>query len=550
MTERIGHADRLVGWVSDESYLALAGVRIEVDQDGEAVAQLRSSASGRFATDLPPGDYRLVFAHPGFGSKSVATTVPIAGPLQVRMLSDALVGFVWPRWVRSRERAELRFHAAEPYRLSLWRYGADKQFVRLLGWFDEHGPRSVMQITPDGDYTPTGVEWNRVGYGGNPHHSLMLEAPAAGGLHYVHAETESGAFFGAPWIVAPDSPSAPIAVLHSTNTWNAYNAFGGRSNYINAAGLPDRPIVNSRQDLGRYSEVMLSEWSPPDEDYPALSFERPEVANSVPPHERPEDPMRGRLSSSMAPAEWRLLAWLEREGFAYDTYADQQLHDGTLALSGYRILVICVHPEYWSRRMFERVQAFVASGGRLVSLGGNCLNCEVELPDGRSMRCRTQLTSDDGSLGMPHPGDPAVWFDSRFHRTVGPEAELLGSATTETGIMTAAPYRTLDASHWVFEGTDLRDGDVFGTESQHERCSGGASGHETDKRTEQTPASFHTVAKGLNPDDGGADILVREGIASEPGAVFSVGSITFVASLLVDDAISAITRNVLSRFLG
>ena len=58
----------------------------------------------------------------------------------------------------------------------------------------------------------------------------------------------------------------------------------------------------------------------------------------------------------MAPAEWRLLAWLEREGFAYDLFADQQLHDGTLDLAAYRVLVISVHPEYWSRRMLERVR--------------------------------------------------------------------------------------------------------------------------------------------------------------------------------------------------
>lgn len=542
-----GAPKTLIGWVSDEWYSALADVMVEIEQDGRAVEQVRSSASGRVETTAPAGDYRLTLAHPGFGSKTVDTQVaPDAPPLSLRLLSDDLVGFVWPRWVRSGEQAELRFHGTEPYRLSLWRYGAEKSFLRLLGWFDEHGPRSVMQITPDGDYTPGGVEWNRVGYGGNPHHSLMITAPEVGGLHYVHAETESGAFFSAPWIVAPAQPSAPIAVLHSTNTWNAYNAFGGRSNYINSVGLPSRPIVNSRQHLPRYGDNALGEWSSPNADYPPLSFERPEPANAVPRDERPEDPMRGRLSSSMAPAEWRLLAWLERESFAYDTYGDQQLHDGTLDLSAYKVLIISVHPEYWSRRMFERVADWVAAGGRLVSLGGNCINCEVELPDGRTMRCRTQLIPTDGSLGMRDPDDPDVWFDSRFHRTATAEAHVLGAATTETGIMTAAPYRVLDASHWVFEGTGLRDGDEFGSRSLQERCSGGASGHETDKRTAQTPADFLTLAKGLNPDDGGAEILIRE--TEGAGAVFNTGSITYVASLLVDDDVSTVTRNVLTRF--
>ena len=541
----------LVGWVSDERSLALAGVHVELEQDGRLVAQVRSTASGRVVADVPDGEYRIGLAREGFGSKWVSARLgPDEPPLSLRLLSDAPLGFVWPRWVRAGEQAELRFHAVEPYRLSLWRYGLEREHVRILGWYDEHGPRTVMQVTPDGDYTQTGVGWNRVGYGGNPHHSFLVAAPERSGLYYVHAETESGGFFGAPWVVAPGPgmPSAQIAVVASTNTWNAYNAFGGRSNYVNAAGLPARPTLNARQELARFDASALGEWGHPDADYPPLSFERPEPANVVPRDARPADPIAGRLASSHAPAEWRLLAWLEREGFDYDLFADQQLHDGTLDLAAYRVLVISVHPEYWSRRMLDRVSRWVEDGGRFVVLGGNCVNCEVELADdGRSMRCLTQLTSTDGSLGMPDGADPSVWYDSRFHRTARPEASLLGLATTETGIMTAAPYRVADGAsgHWAFAGTRLRDGDVFGSASLHERCPGGASGHETDKRTAQTPEDTRLLAKGLNPDEGGAEVVIREGAGH--GAVFNVGSITWVSSLLVDEAVSAITRNVLMR---
>ena len=107
-----------------------------------------------------------------------------------------------------------------------------------------------MQITPDGDYTQTGVDWNKIGYG-RPHHTQLVAGPERSGLYYLHAKTESGAFFSFPWVVAPAKPQAPIAVLASTNTWNAYNNFGGRSNYINATGLPPQPVVNARLDLIR-----------------------------------------------------------------------------------------------------------------------------------------------------------------------------------------------------------------------------------------------------------------------------------------------------------
>lgn len=50
----------------------------------------------------------------------------------------------------------------------------------------------------------------------------------------------------------------------------------------------------------------------------------------------------------------------------------------------------------------------------------------------------------------------------------------------------------------------------------------------------------------MNPDNGGADMVYFEQGA---GAVFSVGSITWVSSLFPDDRVSRITRNVIERFL-
>ena len=101
--------------------------------------------------------------------------------------------------------------------------------------------------------------------------------------------------------------------------------------------------------------------------------------------------------------------------------------------------------------------------------------------------------------------------------------------------------------HWVFAGTGLKTGDVFGKASLHRRCPGGASGHETDKRSASSPPGTRVLARGLNPDDGGAEMILFE--TSSGGAVFSVGSINYVASLPVDPAVSQITATVLQRFL-
>ncbi|HZM04017.1 MAG TPA: N,N-dimethylformamidase beta subunit family domain-containing protein [Candidatus Saccharimonadales bacterium] len=558
----------LIGYVSNENYSAIADVIVEFDQDGQRKAQVRSSPRGAIDADIPPGTYRITLAKEGFGSKSTIEQVDPARPLQVRLVSDSLYGYVWPKWIEGGQKGEFRVHSPKPYHLSLWRYGLKKELAQPIGWFDEHGPRPNLQTLPNGDFTQTGVGWNRYGYskkykadgtcaehGTDTIHcthrcfyqNQLIAAPQRSGLYYFHAETESGDFVSFPWVVAPAKPQAAIAVIASTNTWNAYNNFGGRSNYINSTQLPPQPTVDARRDLSRFTSD-ASVWEAPDAEYRPLSFERPEPFNHIPKQTEVTDPIQGRQPCHLAPAEWRLLGWLEREGFDYDFYSDYQLDCGRLNLDAYQILIISTHPEYWSREAYDKVKDWVFNrGGKLMYLGGNGIDCEVEFVNESTMRCKTWHPRSSASPILTDP-QTGKTFDCRFHFKGESPAALLGVVFTEAGAATSAPYRVVDSSHWVFSSTGLKNGDIFGAHSLHERCPGGASGHETDKRTSSSPANTMLLARGLNVDGGGAEMIFFE--TSGQGAVFSVGSITWPASVLVDAAVSKITRNVLERFLG
>jgi hypothetical protein len=525
----------LIGYVSDERYVALPDVWFEFAKEGRRYGT-RSTASGAVEVDLEQGLYEVTLCKPGFGPKRIALALPTEGPHQFRLLSETLLGYAWPKWVKSGEKSEFRVHSPEAYKVSLWRYGWTKELVRPIGWFDEHGPDATRQITPDGDYTQAGVQWNKFGYS-SPHHKQLIAAPERSGLFCFHVETKSGRFFSFPWIVAPQTPQSKVAVLASNITWNAYNNFGGRSNYIHPDRFPPTPTVNARLELRRYTDPTHTNYDAI--DYDPLSFDRPEPINDIPKHESVTDPIEGRAACHVAPAEWRLLGWMEREGFTYDYYAETQLHFGQLNLDDYKVLVISTHPEYWSRAMYDRLKAWIFErGGRLMYLGGNGLNCDVEFLDEA-----TCIYRNEEGRRLTEPGSR---FESRFHLRHESEANLLGVVYTETGIMTAAPFQARDADHWAFAGTGLANGDVFGRNCQHERVPGGASGHETDKRSPSSPKNTRLLAKGLNPDDGGAEMVIHE-----PGggaAVFSAGSICWPSSLLVDEAVSRITANVLRRF--
>ena len=526
----------LVGYVSDERYVALPGVLLEFE-DGTASYEARSRASGAVHCDLPPGEYTATLQKAGYGAKRVQMTAWPGRPYHFRLLSDCLLGYAWPRCVRFGERAEFRVHSVEPYKLELWRYGWHKERVRGLGWHDEHGPRATMQITPDCDYTQIGVGWNKIGYT-SPHHLQLVEAPERSGLYYFHAKTKAGDFFSFPWVVAPARPAAQVAVLASDITWNAYNNFGGRSNYIHADRFPPTPTVNSRLELKRYTDPKHATWGA--DAYEPLSFDRPEPINHIDEHEQITDPIEGRSACHVAPAEWRLLGWLEREGFEYDFYSETQLHRGLLDLHAYKALVLSTHPEYWTKEMYYRVKKWVREqGGRLLYLGGNGLNCEVEMLD-----C-DRMVVHNGAISSLWP--EGIGAESRFAKRCESEANLLGVVFDPRGIMTGAPYRVVDGSHWAFAGTGLKEGDLFGTQSLHMRCPGGASGHETDKVSPQSPPEVRVLARGLNPDNGGAEMVCFE--TPGGGAVFSVGSICYPSSLPVDEGVSKVTANVLRRFL-
>lgn len=518
---------RLLGYVSDEYYAALPAVAVELrGPDGRRVLT-HSYPSGAVCADVVAGEHEVCLTLPGFGAKRVRTTLGDR-PVHWRLLSDRLLGYCWPKWCRGGDPVEFRVHAIEPYKLTLWRYGARKEFVRNVGWYDNHGPRASTQTLPDGHFVETGVAWDN----GHGVHRQTIRAPERSGLYYFHAKTVSGAFFSFPLVVAPQTPLAPVAVLASTNTWNAYSAFGGRSNYILAAAMIDEPIVNAKADLPRYKLKDYGEWKSASEFAP-LSFDRPEPYNHVPEGVECHHAIEGRQACHLAEAEWRLLGWMERQGYAYDLYSDSQLHDGTLDLDRYRVLVLNTHPEYWSAEMYHRAKAWVLErGGRLMYLGGNGVNCAVEYSaDGSAMRCLNNWPAGR---------------ESRFHARVESEANLLGVVFTDPGAMTVAPYEVVAPDHWIFTGTGLRKGDLFGTRCLHARYGDGASGHETDKISPSSPKNVTLLAKGRNADDGGAHLVYFE--TPSGGAVFSAGSITFPSALLCDPPCSVITANVFDRF--
>ena len=327
---------------------------------------------------------------------------------------------------------------------------------------------------------------------------------------------EKGVRCHVPFVVKPYfHRKGDVAALASTNTWNAYNGWGGRSAY--------------------------SEPQPR-----MLSLDRPMPTAS------PE----GEGRSHLLRAEMWILDWMEESGYAVDVYSDVDLHRGWDWLADYGALVINTHSEYWSEPMRDHLDAYLDAGGSLLYLSGNGVYWKVTWDS----TCRLMECRKDGKPHYQNGEEGGLW------RNLGrPEHSVLGVGYVRPGYMTFSPYRVETASHWAFDGLGLKDGDLIGENGVN---GGGASGWEADQvRDEWSPEDVQVLARGINPLDfmpdgesavypdeaydwdgsGGAHMTCYDHPGG--GGVFSVGSIAFGGSLIVDPFLQGTVRNVLNRFL-
>lgn len=188
------------------------------------------------------------------------------------------------------------------------------------------------------------------------------------------------------------------------------------------------------------------------------------------------------------------VAWLERNfGADYCTSAD--LHADPTVLDGYNLFISVGHDEYWTGEMRDRVESFVDQGGNAAFLTGNTCYWQVRLEDNdRTLvgyKEKVDLDRRDNP-GIPDARLTGQWFDPRIGR---PTATMTGLSFKTAAAITDDPrpavgFIVRQSGSWIFAGTGLRDGDVFGQEDR-------IVGYECDARDsadQGTPRDLITLA--------------------------------------------------------
>ncbi|MCI4671096.1 MAG: hypothetical protein MRZ79_23360 [Bacteroidia bacterium] len=360
-------------------------------------------------------------------------------------------------------------------------------------------------------------------------YSLKLPSGSPTGWFVLGLKKDKSQFYQSIFI-QPRVVKKKIAFLFSTNTWNAYNFWGGHSIYS-----------KNKTD--------------------AVSFRRPQLLadpflkNSFPNHQ---------LYFQAANKDRYVAEMLDTAEYQFDAFSMEDLEASQSILYEYDVWIISTHSEYWTKNMLNNLNTYLDSGGSFVNLAGNVAAYESFLNlNSRQLKVQRaieNLWEERDSLGL---------------RPFGMKPGFLG-------FHTYAPYQIEKDSSWLLQGTELENGDLIGQVSDSydytymygswlERIwglrkkgkRGAASGLEIDQLYEGTPDNWVTVAAGLNPRlDGKGEVYPQEiavpwqrgeggyiGYYEHPagGIVFGTGSMAFTGALPYDENCRTIVLNAIRR---
>ncbi len=336
---------------------------------------------------------------------------------------------------------------------------------------------------------------------------------------------ESSCFF----VLRSSQPGSTSKILIelSTNTYNAYNNWGGYSLYA----------FNGHANVQGHR----------------VSFRRPPA-------------------SQFGNWEHPLVDWFERNNIPLEYCANLDLEMRPELLNHYRLVLSVGHDEYWSSLMRDHLEAFIAEGGNVAFLSGNTCCWQV-----RSEDHGTALVSwkQNWVMDPVFPSDNHKLLTTLWsHHLVGrPENQLTGVGFLFGGYHLShgqfmdgkGAYTVHRPNHWLLEGTHLRQGDEFGAKDTivGYECDGCEIEWRADlpfpTHRDGTPEGFEIIATcpaKWHPDDAhfydrfekgriGAAVL---GTYTNNGTVVTVGSTDWAHGLRGrDPVVEQITKNIVQR---
>ena len=294
-----------------------------------------------------------------------------------------------------------------------------------MGWYGGHGARLVWRSQPvAGRRQPPPTlssGTNMVATRWRPSLTIAIGPDWPPGVYLLKLVATTGQRY-VPLTVRDDTSRAALVAMNAVTTWQAYNRWGGRNQYV---GPDARLETRSR----------------------VVSFDRPYQQSGA-----------GEFLGN----EYPLVRLVERLGLDVTYWTNIDLHRHPERLLAHRGLVSLGHDEYWSTRMRRGAEAARGHGVNLAFLGANAVYRHIRLERSPTGPHRQQVNYKPWSIG----DDPAwrtdpsqVTTDWRRPPLNNPESRLLG-AQYECN-PTHAPGVVVQPSSWLFARTGVRAGTIL-----------------------------------------------------------------------------------------
>lgn len=367
------------------------------------------------------------------------------------MEREVVAGYCWPQSVRGGGTVGLHMSSSggRPVRVEVARIGARRELVF-----------ATEALAVDGHATPADASSNGCGWPV----ALMLDIDAAwrSGYYEVVMEIDvdgkarrDRAFF----VVRPRSGTRVVLAL-ATNTWHAYNDFGGSNLYTGGT-----QVAMQRPMSAGYLH------KPPGKGRRVTGTGAPDPQNAAHVGYVQINHLSGYAGSAGWP-DWEqpFIEWVERDGFEIGVCTNADLAHHPEVLDDANLFLSVGHDEYWTVGMRDTVEAFIARGGNAAFFSGNTSLWQVRIEgaDREVMVGYKASFKDDPRMGTDREAEvTTLWSDVIIGR---PENLMTGVSFTRGGYhrigrnVTAGlgGYTVHRAGHWIFDGTGLGYGDVLG----------------------------------------------------------------------------------------
>jgi hypothetical protein len=302
-----------------------------------------------------------------------------------------------------------------------------------LGWYSGRGARRLSTQVLARSPQAASVEPETRSAGWSSTVSLRIPAAWPGGVYLLRLSYAGGPASYVPIVVRDPAKRGGIAVVVPTNTYQAYNDWGGESLYT------------SPSPGGRRRAV--------------VSFARPFRSD----HGAGQLFLRGDVN---------LIRWLERTGQPVTYLTDSDLDAGRLDRLRPAVVIV-THGEYWTESERNAMERHSARGGGIFVMSANVGYWRALLARGSS-GSRTLVVARgtvDPTYGPLSPFDPTGvtthWEDPPNLRRpgallgvdyAGAFDETPGKANDYLASYPGLPLRFVNASHPLLRGTGLADG--------------------------------------------------------------------------------------------